>query len=174
MPADPFEVLGIAPTCDVGEIRRAWRRSARSAHPDAGGSNEDMRRLNEALVSALRSASSRGSVERGGRPGGRFHRDVSSFTIDVLPVESYAALEIVAAEIGSLITDDPPYMIEFSLHQSPLDEGGQSWCRCDLVPEAGATTIHITVGSDGAAPVPSVESVRDLLVAALNSIDWPA
>lgn len=172
MNADPFAVLGIAPTADEAQIRKAWRLGARMAHPDAGGSAERMHVLNEALDAALRSAKSPRHGFGARHYGGRLDRDVSSFTIDVLPVESYAALEIVAAEIGSLITNDPPYTIEFTLHQSPLDEGGHSWCRCDLVPEAGATTVHITVGSDGAALVPPVEAVRDLLVAALNAVDW--
>lgn len=173
MRRDPFEILGIPATTDEASIRRAWRLTARRVHPDAGGSEEGMRALNDALASALRWAGNRRREHVVGVSRGRIHRDVSSFTIDVLPVDSYAALEVVAAEMGSLITDDPPYMIEFSLHQSILDEGGNAWCRCDLVPEAGATTVHITVGSDGASIVPSIEAVRNLLVASLNGIDWP-
>lgn len=131
-----------------------------------------MRRLNDALELLLS-----GVPEPVRQPVSRTRRadrEESSFTIDVLPVEAFVALEIVACEMGSIITADPPYHIEFTLHSSMVDEGGQAWCRCDMVPEAGATTVHLTVGSDGMSVVPSMERVRDLLVGAVNAIDWPA
>lgn len=34
----PYEVLGVAPTATQTELKRAYRRALRSAHPDAGGS----------------------------------------------------------------------------------------------------------------------------------------
>lgn len=37
---DYYKILGVAPDCDVSEIRRAYRRKARHAHPDAGGDPE--------------------------------------------------------------------------------------------------------------------------------------
>lgn len=183
MGTDPFALLGIPADSDESVIRRAWRRRARAVHPDVGGSDAGMREINAALEQALRlvrrprnshgPAASFDGDQSHNPTGGRLRRDVSSFTIDALPVESHVALGIVGSEMGSIITDDPPYLIEFTLHQSPLDEGGQSWCRCDLVPEAGATTVHITVGSDGASSVPAIEAVRNMLVAHLNLIDWP-
>lgn len=182
---DPFAILGIEPTADEQTIRRAWRRLARECHPDTGGTVAAMQAANLALERALACArlgptggpssgpTGQDSGRRRRRETSRVRTDVSSFTISVLPVESFMALEIVAAEAGSVIHDDPPYAIEFTLHQSALDEGGQSWCRCDLVPEAGGTTVHVTVGGDVEARCPSVEAVRDLLVSLLNSIDWP-
>ena len=100
-------------------------------------------------------------------------RDVSSFTVAVLPVDCYLALEVVAAMCGPTIGDDQPYMIEFMLHDAEVEGALNGWCRCDLVPEAGATTVSITVGSTEASPQPSAEEVRDYLVQALNTIDWP-
>ena len=100
-------------------------------------------------------------------------RDVSSFTVAVLPVDCYLALEVVAAMCGPPIGDDQPYMIEFMLHDAEVEGALNGWCRCDLVPEAGATTVSITVGSTEASPQPSAEEVRDYLVQALNTIDWP-
>ena len=47
------------------------------------------------------------------------------------------------------------------------------WCRCDLVPEAGATTVSLLVGTETSAEGISVEEVRDYLVANLNAIEWP-
>lgn len=182
---DPFAVLGIEPTRDERAIRRARRELARTLHPDAGGSDARMRLVNGAMERALEIA--RGGVDgedrrrtdssaeepRRRRDAHWSRRDASSFTIDVLPVESFLALEIVAVELGSIIHDDPPRLIEFTLHQSALDEGGHSWCRCELVPEAGGTTVHLGVGSEPASAAPSVEAVRDAIVAGLNSIDWP-
>src|SRR3954469_21077375 len=44
----PYEVLGVPPTATPEEIRRAYLALARRHHPDAGGSADEMRRLNEA------------------------------------------------------------------------------------------------------------------------------
>ena len=100
-------------------------------------------------------------------------RDVSSFTVAVLPVDCYLALEVVAAMCGPSIGDDQPYMIEFMLHDAEIEGALHGWCRCDLVPEAGATTVSITVGSTENSTQPRAEEVRDYLVQALNTIDWP-
>ncbi|HRN29598.1 MAG TPA: J domain-containing protein, partial [Terrimesophilobacter sp.] len=34
----PYEVLGVSPTASEAELKRAYRRALREAHPDAGGS----------------------------------------------------------------------------------------------------------------------------------------
>lgn len=34
---NPHAVLGVRPDASAGEIRAAWRRAARSTHPDRGG-----------------------------------------------------------------------------------------------------------------------------------------
>jgi hypothetical protein len=44
----PYEVLGVSPGATPEEIRRAYLALARRHHPDAGGSVDEMRRLNEA------------------------------------------------------------------------------------------------------------------------------
>lgn len=31
---DPYSVLGVSPTADLDEVRRAWRRAVRESHPD--------------------------------------------------------------------------------------------------------------------------------------------
>ena len=103
----------------------------------------------------------------------RVAQEMSSFTVTVLPVECWHALEIVAAHCGPTITSEPPYMIEFFLQDSHLDHAVQSWCRCDLVPEAGSTTVHVTVGSSRDGEVPEIEDVRDRLVQLLKELDWP-
>lgn len=166
---NPFAQLEVAETASAEEIRHAWKAKARHAHPDAGGSHEAMQLLNAALSDALsrvQTVPRKTSYTAG-------TRDVSSFTVAVLPVDCYLALEVVAAMCGPTIGDDQPYMIEFMLHDAEVAGALNGWCRCDLVPEAGATTVSITVGSTEAALQPRSDEVRDYLVHALNTIDWP-
>ncbi|MDP8955160.1 MAG: DnaJ domain-containing protein [Actinomycetota bacterium] len=35
--SDSYAALGVDPTADATELRRAWRRRARETHPDHGG-----------------------------------------------------------------------------------------------------------------------------------------
>lgn len=56
LPAPPscWEVLGLTPTANIADVQDAFRRMARSAHPDAGGSTAVMAALNSARDEALR------------------------------------------------------------------------------------------------------------------------
>lgn len=47
-------VLAVSPQATVSEIKSAYRKLARTAHPDAGGSAEAMSRLNAARDQALK------------------------------------------------------------------------------------------------------------------------
>ena len=171
--ADPFLLLSVDRTASPQEIRRAWREKARTAHPDAGGSVSAMQELNQALRQALdlvehsklQSTSSPVLVRR--------ERDVSSFTVDALPAECFEALLVVAGICGAVSHDEPPNQLEFSLHDAEVDGFLHGWCRCDLVPEAGATTVSLLVGTAESSEGISVEEVRDYLVANLNAIEWP-
>jgi hypothetical protein len=51
------DVLGLARTASPDEIRVAYRDKARAAHPDAGGSADQMARLNRARDEALKERS---------------------------------------------------------------------------------------------------------------------
>ena len=46
------ETLGVPPNADPGTIRRAWARLAHAHHPDKGGIQEQMVRLNAAYARA--------------------------------------------------------------------------------------------------------------------------
>ena len=48
----------------------------------------------------------------------------------------------------------------------------ECWCRFDIVPDAGASTVSLTVGSWAGSPVAPVEQVRDVWVDVLNRLDW--
>lgn len=50
------DVLGVSPTATKAEIETAYRTKAKSAHPDAGGSNADMADLTNARNTGLRAA----------------------------------------------------------------------------------------------------------------------
>lgn len=52
-PIEAFEVLGLPPTADAEEIQRAFRQASHEAHPDTGGSDEEMHRVVTARDVAL-------------------------------------------------------------------------------------------------------------------------
>ena len=167
-------MLSVERGASADEIRRAWRERARTVHPDVGGTDAAMQELNEALHSALAYVDVVSIVSVANSPVlVRRERDISSFTVDVLPAECFEALLIVAGISGAISHEEPPYQLEFSLHDSDVTGALNGWCRCDLVPEAGATTVSLLVGTETSAEGISVEEVRDYLVANLNAIEWP-
>ncbi len=97
----------------------------------------------------------------------RQRHDHPSFTVEALPVESYEALLIVATWLGEVVADDPPYQLEVAL-VDPI----RGWCRLDLVPDAGASTVSLAVSAEPGYPVPDLDRVRDLWVDGLNRLDW--
>ena len=179
--SNPFGVLGIEPTTDRERIRTAWRALAKINHPDVGGSQERMKRLNTAFREALayvdthQSADSFESLQNQRREkpktstwarSFRVRQDVSSFTIDTLPVDSFELLRIAGSILGQVSDSDCPYMIEFTLEDLEDTQVGTAWCRCDLVPEAGGTMVHLTIGATNT----SIETVRDAIVECVNEI----
>lgn len=50
-----YETLGVDQNANVDVIRAAWREKAKVFHPDAGGSDQAMARINAALEVAIRS-----------------------------------------------------------------------------------------------------------------------
>jgi hypothetical protein len=52
-PRTCWDILGVQPGSSAEEIKSAYRRKARSAHPDAGGSESAMAELNRAYEQAL-------------------------------------------------------------------------------------------------------------------------
>ena len=167
-------MLSVERGASADEIRRAWRERARTVHPDVGGTDAAMQELNEALHSALAYVDVVSIATVSSSPLlVRRERDVSSFTVDGRPAECFEALLIGAGISGAISHEEPPYQLEFSLHDSDVTGALNGWCRCDLVPEAGATTVSLLVGTETSAEGISVEEVRDYLVANLNAIEWP-
>jgi DnaJ domain len=174
---DPFAVLGVAPGATAEELRLARRRLALRLHPDrAGGDAEAMRQLNTAFDQAM--AERTAEAREGGRgpsadvspapprrATSRLVHDVASFTIEALPAEAFEALLVVSTWLGEVLVDEPPYQLDVALAE-PFD----CWCRLDLVPDAGASTVSLTIAALPDEPLPDIDDVRDLWVESLNRL----
>ncbi len=100
--------------------------------------------------------------------GRRIEQDSPSFSIDLLPAEAFEALLVVVSWIGDVLVDDPPYLLD-ALLREPQD----CWCRIELLPEAGASMVSLTVAGLEGEDAPPVDDVRDLLVTLLNQLGEP-
>jgi hypothetical protein len=181
---DAFRTLGLTGAASADDVRVARRELAKQHHPDTGGDADRMREINEAVAIALAEIASRDGAaaldqtdspmpaderHRGHdvpQPGG-FVRDVPSFTVEALPVETFEALLVVTTWIGEVVDDDPPYRLD-----TRLFDPTPCWCTLELVPDAGASTVSISIASDDGQPLPSVAAVRDTWVDQLNRYDW--
>jgi hypothetical protein len=182
-PVDPFAVLGLPPGSSVEDVENARRTLAKSSHPDIGGSVRQMQVINAAADEAARIAAVRPPAPvaacdpplpptapgPSSGPALNYRVDHPSFTVEALPAESFEALLVVATWMGEAIDDDPPYWLDVELTE-PL----ACWCRLELLPDAGATTVGLTVGSETGVTAPDLDAVRDAWIAALNSLDWGA
>ncbi len=183
---DPFAVLGVATTATLDEVRAARRRLAKELHPDRGGDAARMQEVNQAFDQAVRvllgrpdrsvppTPSPPASTPPRPRPPSRpapspprfgpwVQYDEPSFTIDVLPVAAFHALLAAAERLGRVLADDPPYVLEVG-----LTTPAPCWCRLELLPEAGGTTVMLTVAGTTRRPPPPIEDVRDVWIDALN------
>jgi hypothetical protein len=172
-----FSVLGLTPaSASKDDVVAARRRLARELHPDReGGDPSLMADVNHAVDVALAHIEGRTQTRVSNEPSladermpmrQSVQRDHPSFTIDVLPVEAWEALRIVTTWIGELVDEDPPYLLEVR-----LDVPHAAWCRLELVPDAGATTVTVSVMRE--SPTASdVELIRDLWIDQLNRLDW--
>jgi hypothetical protein len=162
-------LLGVPDGADAEEVRAARRRLAKHSHPDlSGGDAEEMRRLNQAaeiVLASLGVADHRDEPAPQPRPGGSTAHDVASFVVEALPAEAFEALLVVTSWLGEVVVDDPPYQLDVML-LDPL----RCWCRLDLVPDAGASTVSLTLAAVADAPLPDLDDVRDVWVAALNTL----
>lgn len=177
MTDNPFALLGLAPGAGPDELRAKFRELALRHHPDRGGDPAAMAAVLDAYREAV--ALSAAEATDTGRERGqgrrvvrgtrrlRADRDIASFTVSVLPVEAFEALRLVVVSLGDLVDEDPPYAIEFMVRIDTL-----LWCRCDLVPDAGSTTVSVAVVPAADEPLLRVEQMRDVLVAELNQLDW--
>lgn len=174
MTSDPFAVLGVSRDSTLAEVRSARRRLAAEFHPDHGGDAVRMGEINAAFDAVefqllhLQPTPPPVTPEAAPSPLRRYQgvqHDAPSFTIDTLPAEAFEALLLVTSWMGEVLVDDSPYLLE--VH---LTDPAPCWCRLDLVPDAGGSTVTLTVASVGEDPAPDVEDVRDRWVANLNTL----
>jgi hypothetical protein len=186
MADDPFQVLGVSPDADLADVRTARNLLAKRLHPDHGGDGEGMQALNAAFEAAVLLVQSRvdsddqsedtaeasspppppSEPDTGVRRVGRWAaEEQASFVVHALPVVAFDALLTASGWLGELVDDDPPYVLEVYLHE-PVE----CFCRLDLVPDAGASTVSVTLAYiEGAAwPPPTLDEVRDAWIDALN------
>jgi hypothetical protein len=172
---DARRLLGLADDADADAVRAARRRLAKRIHPDLeGGDAEAMRRLNEAADLVLHELGCDGvesvtvaTAESMRRPpsGVRTDHDICSFVIEALPAVAFEALVVVTSWIGELVVDEPPSQLDVLL-LDPL----RCWCRVELVPDAGASTVSLAIAALPDETLPDIDDVRDLWVASLNRL----
>jgi hypothetical protein len=163
---EAFAVLGVAKGASLDEIRLAWRNRARQVHPDVGGDAREMQALNDAYQRCCQWWESRQTAPVVEPEVMR--RDAPSFVVEALPVVAFEALLVATSWLGEVLVDDPPYLLEVHL----LDPS-PCWCRLELVPDAGATTVSLTVADVEGSQAPSVLAVRDRWIAVLNELPLP-
>lgn len=156
---DALRLLGLDEGFGTLELKRARRRALSIHHPDHGGSAGDVLRVEKACELLSRATPAREKVDV---PLVRRANDKPSFTIDVLPVDAFELLLVAASELGDVCDDDPPYRLEIRMHE-PED----TWVVLELVPDAGGSTVSISLES--ASPV-AIEDVRDSWIRALNTL----
>lgn len=174
---DPYVVLGLEHGCSADDVLAARRRLSKRLHPDVGGDAGEMRRVNSAVDEVLRRIDSirrpppRPPAPRRTRsdrePADLGVHDHPSFTIEALPAEAFEGLLIVAADLGDVLDDHPPYLLEVALRVP-----WPGWCRLELVPDAGASTVSLTVGAEPGGRPPVIEAIRDAWIDSLNRLDW--
>lgn len=166
-PADPYSLLGLDRAATDGEIRRAFRRLARLAHPDAGGDPARfvaLRRAHDLLTDpaarARLDATDPKAEGAGGEPGGRANpnptrRPTPAATLAALSAElrlGWPALEVawqcavdelvpLGDDLGGL-GDDGAFVAVVGGHSRPAAVDG---------PAVAAGTAQ--VGGDGPAAI---------------------
>ena len=128
-------------------------------------------RTNSSLSAATASRSSTAARTAPPTPSGtrgrgqRVEHDVASFVIEALPVEAFEAVLVATSWIGEALVDEPPYLLDVVL-TDPV----RCWCRLELVPDAGASTVSLTIAAIGDEALPDIDAVRDLWVSTLNQL----
>ncbi len=176
--ADAFTVLGVARGATLDEVRAARRKLALELHPDRSAGNPDaerrMQEVNAAFDRAVKEI--RGEHSAAGEPPpesppvrqvARISTDVASFVVDCMRPEAFERLFIVSHWVGEPLYADPPGLLE--VH---LQEPWPCFCRLEMLPEAGATMVSLTVGNIEPSwlEAPDIDTIRDLYVLMLNRL----
>lgn len=165
-----LELLELDENASSESIAVRRREMAIRNHPDRGGTHEAMAAVNRAadlllwwrqrggVGSSVADTDTERNPVRRSRPGaerkGEPRADRPSFVMEALPVVAHEALLLAAGVLGQVCDDDPPYVIETliavdeSIPELSTIDGGEIWCRLELVPDAGSTTVTIIADVD--------------------------
>lgn len=179
MSSDAFAVLGLAPTATLDEVRAARRRLALQLHPDRAAGDPEAERRMQAVNAAFDEAVQAIRLGRVAPPEpppepeprvrrvARISTDVASFVVDCMRPEAFERLFIVSHWVGEPLYADPPDLLE--VH---LQEPWPCFCRLELLPEAGATMVSVTVGAlePSWLAAPDTDTVRDMYVLMVNQL----
>lgn len=122
--SDCWDILGIEPTKDVNQIKKRFRKLARTNHPDKrSGSVSDMDTLSKAKEEALRQASLTKKTRRK-----HFPRPYRETRLDViLPLEHTFELDVAEACKKQVICVEYSYMQEGVLASDSLYFNLNNW-----------------------------------------------
>ena len=161
---DARAVLGVGPDASDAQLRRARRRLAKELHPDVhddrtrAEAQRRMAQVNRAF-DELHAALANGVVLAPGPPP-EAAAAADAFAIEALPVHAFEATLLAAVELGDVIRAEEPYLLAVL-----LDHPGPAQCLLELAPDAGGTTVTIDLSPRHFGTVPTVQAVRDALVA---------
>jgi hypothetical protein len=170
-----YQLLGVTRSSTVSEIVAARRVLAREFHPDRGGDPQHMAFINLAFDAIIASHGKEASQQiivtsanvspadaLAPETTSGFSVDHPSFTINALPVVAYEVLLLAARVLGDVSSDEPPYLLEVQLEDPPM-----TWCRLEIVPDAGSSTVSFVVDKKIDA-----QQIRDLWITTINEIGF--
>jgi hypothetical protein len=133
-PDDHYEILGVKRSASVEEIRAAYRRAAKTAHPDQGGSSEAFQRVQRAAEILLEAAQKRGATGQDQAFGAGDRTSVDSDWMDLRdsltsrwgrgPVMVFAPLKIGLSPFAAGTTLNIP---AFQWLTRSLGPRGEAW-----------------------------------------------
>lgn len=170
-----YQLLGVTRSSTVSEIVAARRVLAREFHPDRGGDPQHMAFINlafDAIIASHGKEASQQTIVTSANVSpadalapettSGFSVDHPSFTINALPVVAYEVLLLAARVLGDVSSDEPPYLLEVQLENPPM-----TWCRLEIVPDAGSSTVSFVVDKEIDA-----QQIRDLWITTINEIGF--
>jgi hypothetical protein len=170
-----YQLLGVTRSSTVSEIVAARRVLAREFHPDRGGDPQHMALINLAFDAIIASHGKEASQQitvtsanvspadaLAPETTSGFSVDHPSFTINALPAVAYEVLILAARVLGDISSDEPPYLLEVQLEDPPM-----TWCRLEIVPDAGSSTVSFVVDKKIDA-----QQIRDLWITTINEIGF--
>jgi curved DNA-binding protein CbpA len=152
-----YEVLGIAESASEDEVRHAYRRLVKSAHPDAAGDPERFRLITEAY-DVLSDPARRAAYDRTIRPAwvaappaARRRRRYGRLVVILAAVLAVAGVAALVAATRELSVGDDCLVGTWRGEQFEVGFRGVLDGRQVTAPIRGGAGVVLTVGADGTA-----------------------